>query len=590
MRATVSLVCTRGVRVPLPLLAELKRRRVFRALVGYGLAAFAVLQISEPVMHGLHWPESVLSYLVVALALGFPIVVGLAWIFDVSAGGIERTRSVSPLTVPNRARVALVLVGIGLLAAAPGLTWYFVWRGRDRTAAGTARAASVAVLPFVNLSGDKDNEYFSDGMTEEIINGLANVEGVRVVARTSAFSFKGKNLNVRTIGEELNVSAVLEGSVRREGNRLRVFAQLIGAADGYHIWSKTFDRELKNVFAVEDEVASAIVQALTPKLVPQRPLVQPTTASTEAHDLYLKGRHLWSQRSEETLRRAKGFFEQAVALDPRFALAHSGLADCYSLSMDYSGARAEDVLPKAKVHALKAVELDDALAEGHASLGAISEHDYEWDTAERELKRAIGLRPGYATAHQWYAEVLLAKGRLPESRAEAERARQLDPASPIVNHILAVVFFSSRDYDRSVEQSTKTLELDPTFQPARAFLALGHLRAGRIAQSMAVLEGAGTASVLQPVRVQVLAARGDRTEAQRLLAEAEGRATVWYPRGALAAAHLALGEKDEAFAWLEKGVEGKDSLLPMTIRWNLSWDPIRSDPRFQKLLQRMNLD
>ena len=574
----------------LPLLAELKRRRVFRALIGYGLAAFAVLQISEPVMHGLHWPESGLSYVVVALALGFPIVVGLAWIFDVNAGGIERTRFASPLAAPGRARVALVLAGIGLLAATPGLTWYFLWRGRDRPATDLPRAASVAVLPFVNHSDDKENEYFSDGMTEEIINGLANLEGVRVVARTSAFSFKGKNLNVRKIGEELNVSAVLEGSVRRDGNRLRVFAQLIGVADGYHMWSKTYDRELKNVFAVEDELAAAIVQALTPKLVAERPLVQPTTASTEAHDLYLKGRYLWNQRTEETLRKAKGFFERAVTLDPNFALAHSGLADCYSLFMDYSGARAADVLPKAKAHALKAIELDDVLAEGHASLGAISEHDYDWVTAERELGRAIELRPGYATAHQWYSEVLSAKGRLPEARAEAERARQLDPTSPVVNHILAIAFFNSRDYTRSVEQSMKTLELDPTFQPARAFLILGHLHAGRTAEAMAVLESASTASILQPLRVQVLAARGDRTEAQRLLAEAEGRATVWYPRGALAAAHLALGEKDEAFAWLEKGVEEKDSLLPMTIKSNRTWDPIRSDARFRKLLQRMNLD
>ena len=241
-----------------------------------------------------------------------------------------------------------------------------------------------------NTNGLDDVRHCQIPSRHTIINGLANVEGVRVGARTSAFSFKGKNLNVRKIGEELNVSAVLEGSVRRDGNRLRVFAQLIGVADGYHMWSKTYDRELKNVFAVEDELAAAIVQALTPKLVAERPLVQPTTASTEAHDLYLKGRYLWNQRTEETLRKAKGFFERAITLDPNFALAHSGLADCYSLFMDYSGARAADVLPKAKAHALKAIELDDALAEGHASLGAISEHDYDWVTAERELGRAIG--------------------------------------------------------------------------------------------------------------------------------------------------------------------------------------------------------
>src|SRR5438128_6514562 len=278
----------RGPRVEAgSLVAELKRRRVFRALVGYGIAAFAVLQIIEPRMHGLHWPDAVLSYVVVALAAGFPIVVTLAWIFDVNQGHIERTAGAGG---PRGARLALILAGIGALAAAPGLVWYFVWRG-DRAA--VAREPSIAVLPFVNLSSDRENEYFSDGVTEEIINALANVDGVRVVARTSAFSFKGKNVNVRQVGEELNVATVLEGSVRREGNQLRIAAQLIGAADGYHIWSKTFDRELKNVFSLEDELARAIVQSLKPKLVPERALVQQAAVSTEAHDLYLKGRYFW---------------------------------------------------------------------------------------------------------------------------------------------------------------------------------------------------------------------------------------------------------------------------------------------------------
>src|SRR5438874_7039493 len=291
----------------LPLFAELKRRRVFRALVGYGIAAFAVLQIVEPVMHGLRWPDTVLSYVVVALAVGFPIVVTLAWIFDVNQGRVERTGG-----GPGGARLVLILAGIGALAAAPGLLWYFVWR-TDRGAAARAREPSIAVLPFVNLSSDRENEYFSDGVTEEIINALANVDGVRVVARTSAFSFKGKNVNVRQVGEELNVATVLEGSVRREGNQLRIAAQLIGAADGYHIWSKTFDRELKNVFSLEDELARAIVQSLKPKLVPERALVQQAAVSTEAHDLYLKGRYFWNQRSRESLTKAKASFEQAVA-------------------------------------------------------------------------------------------------------------------------------------------------------------------------------------------------------------------------------------------------------------------------------------
>src|SRR5437763_12121776 len=245
-------------------------------------------------MHGLHWPESVLSYVVLALAAGFPIVVALAWIFDVNAGRIERTVSATPLQGGKRAGVALLLAAIGVVAAAPGVVWYF-WRRAPP--AHAPQTASIAVLPFVNLSGSKDEEYFSDGMTEEIINALANVDGLRVVARTSAFSFKGKNVDVRRIGEELNVATVLEGTVRRQGNQLRVAAQLIAAKDGYHLWSKTYDRELNDVFLVEDDVARAIVQALKPKLVQPTAMVERTTDSSEAHDLYLKGRYLWNQRS-----------------------------------------------------------------------------------------------------------------------------------------------------------------------------------------------------------------------------------------------------------------------------------------------------
>src|SRR5438270_253846 len=312
----VSFRRPRGAPVYLHLIAELKRRRVFRALVGYGIAAFAVLQIVEPVMHGLRWPEVTLSYVVVALAIGLPIVVSLAWLFDVNAG------------------------------------------------------------------------------------------------------------------------TVLEGSVRREGNQLRVVAQLIGAADGYHLWSKTYDRELKGVFSLEDELARAIVQALKPRLVPAAALVQQTTSNAEAHDLYLKGRFFWNQRSREGFAKATALFEQAIALDPTYALAHSGLADCYSLSVDYARARAAVVLPKAKAHARKALELDDSLAEAHTSLGMVSELDFDWSSAEHEYKRAIELRPGYATAHHWYFLLLAQIGHLTEAREEAERARQLDPTSGIINAAL----------------------------------------------------------------------------------------------------------------------------------------------------------
>jgi len=573
--------------VYLHLFAELKRRRVFRALVGYGIAAFAILQIVEPVMHGLRWPEVTLSYVVVALAIGFPIVVTLAWIFDVNAGRLERTpASGSEL---KGARVALVLVAIGVLAAAPGIVWYFFLRGERGSKAEIARAASIAVLPFANLSGGQENDYFSDGVTEEIINGLANVEGVRVVARTSAFSFKGKNINVRQIGEELNVGTVLEGSVRREGNQLRIVAQLIGAADGYHLWSKTYDRELKGVFSLEDELARAIVQALKPRLLPAAALVQQTTSSTEAHDLYLKGRYFWNQRSGESFAKATMLFEKAIALDPTYALAHSGLADCYSLSVDYARARAAEILPKAKAHARKAAELDDSLAEAHTSLGMVSELDYDWARAEQEYKRAIELRPGYATAHHWYFLLLLNTGHLAEARKEAERARQLDPTSAIINVAIVGLFLDNREYDGAIEQALKSLELDPNFDLARMLLAFSYRQAGKISEALTALDQV-RAIPTGALRAELLAAAGDRVAAQQLLADVEKRfPTQPVARGGLAMAHLALGDKDGAFLWLNRGVEERDQTV-QNLKVSPQWDPIRSDPRYHTLLKRMKLE
>ena len=567
-------------------LQELKRRRVFRALVGYGIAAFAILQIIEPVMHGLHWREEVLSYSVVALGLGFPLVVALAWIFDVNQGRVERTAP-GPL---RGLRAALLVVGIGLLAAAPGVIWHFLLRPNVPPQPAGEAAASIAVLPFVNLSGDKQDEYFSDGVTEEIINKLANLEGLRVVARTSAFSFKGKSLNVRQIGQELNVSTILEGSVRREGNRVRIVAQLIGAAEGYHLWSKTWDRELGNVFSLEDELAHAIAQALEPRLVQRNARVE-TTSSTEAHDLYLKGRYFLNQRTREGLAKAAQMFEQAISLDPRYALAHSGLSDCYSLDIQYGGADSAEALPKAKAHALKALELDDRLAEAHASLGIVSRDYYDHDASVRELKRAIELRPGYATAHHWYALTLLGLRRLADSRTEAEQARRLDPASASINTVTGIVSFNSRDYERAIEQLTKALELDPNFDVARLWLVYSYLQSGAVAKALAAVDAAKRPSnALSGARAHVLAAAGDALGAQRLLADVEKRfAAEPLPRGVLAAAHLALGDEAGAFAWLEKAVETRDQSL-IGVQVNPIWDHIRPDPRFHSLLRRMNLE
>ena len=583
--------------------AELKRRRVFRALVAYGIASFAVLQIIEPVMHGLHWPETVLSYVVVALAAGFPVVITLAWIFDVKAGRIERTGPAAASTGLKGIRLALLLVGIGVLAAAPGLAWYFFFRSdtrivarRDGQSAAAGERKSIAVLPFVNMSSDKENEYFSDGITEELINALANIDGLRVASRTSAFAFKGKDVDIKQLGEKLNVGAVIEGSVRRDGDRLRITAQLINIADDYHVWSKTYERELKNVFEVEEELARSIAQALKAKLVQTEaaPLVKPTTSNLAAHDLYLKGRYLWNKRTGEALTKAIGYFQQAIEQDPSYALAYVGLADTTALLPDYGSTSAAEASPKAKQAALKALELDGTLAEAHDVLGIISFRNFEWSAAENEYRRAIELKPEYPSGHHRYGVLLINLGRLEDARAELERARQLDPTSLIINGIVSLELVSAREYDRAIEQAKKTLELDPGFWLARMHLAGAYMGQGRYAQAVAELEKPGLSTAIPPAYTGFLgyayAMSGRRVEARRILAELEARSKREYvPPTAPALVYTGLGDKDQAFAWLDRAYAEREMYL-LHLRSMPLFDSLRSDPRFTRLLEQMHLE
>ena len=508
-----------------------------------------------------------------------------------SAGEVAAALAAAAGDAPVRPRRVIfgLLLGAVLAALAAGGS---AWQSRRAAGSAPAEAApSIAVLPFVNLSADKENEFFSDGMTEEIIDALANVEGVRVVARTSAFSFKGKNVNVREIGRELGVATVLEGSVRREGSQLRVVAQLIDAASGYHRWSKTYDRELKNVFAVEDELARAIVAALRPKLLPAAALVPEATTSSEAHDLYLKGRYLWNQRTPGALARAQALFEQAIAVDSSYALAYSGLSDCYSAQVDQSVAPAAELLPKAKAFALKALRLDDALAEAHASLGLASCLGYEWVAAEREFRRAIELRPGYALVHHWYSLLLKETSRIPEATAEEERARQLDPTSWVVGSGLTYVYLLNGEGERAIALLKQVIELEPSAILPRCLLSVSLERLGRAADAQAVLDEAGPARNACPLaRVRLLVRAGDISAARRLVAQVESPAAVErVSTFQLAELHLALGDADGTLTLLEKAVAERGVRLGSGLKVDPQWEPIRGDPRFHRLLLSMHL-
>jgi TolB-like protein/predicted Zn-dependent protease len=417
------------------LLAELKRRHVFRALIAWGVFSFAVLQIIEPIMHGLRWPESVLSYVVAALAAGFPVVVGLAWMLS----GEEPTSQ-----APRGLRLGLLILALGAIAAAPGLFWYFVRGARQeespppqptaQSAPARPGTASIAVLPFVNLSADKDNEYFSDGLSETLLDMLAQVPALSVAARTSSFAFKGKADDIRKIGAALGVQNLLEGSVQKSGGRIRVTAQLVRAQDGSHLWSHRFDRDLADVFKVQDEIAGEVVQALRVALLDadRARLTQKRTDSFEAYQEYLQGNALLPERKVEQLRRAVTHFERAIALDPGYAQAYVGASDALLMLIWYGDATDEQ-RARSKRYAERALELAPNLGEAHASL---AEHLYSADDnagAQRELQRAVELAPSDATVHHWYSEALLEPpARTEESLMHAERAAALDPLSPVI--------------------------------------------------------------------------------------------------------------------------------------------------------------
>jgi len=331
---------------------------------------------------------------------------------------------------------------------------------------------SIAVLPFVDMSPNKDQEYFCEGMAEEIINALSHITDLRVVARTSAFSFKGKDMDIREIGKKLNVEVILEGSVRKSGDNLRVTAQLINIEDGYHLWSEKYERKLEDVFAIQDEISLAIVENLKVKLLSdeKNELLKRYTENKEAYNLFLKGRYYWNRRSEVGFSKAFGFFERAIELDPDYALAYAGLADCYCM-LSIHLARPEPFIRKARIAAEKALSIDETLAEAHASLGFIKlTYDWDWLGSERSFKQAIHLNPHYPTANNWYALLLSILNRHDEAIHYMTQAWEYDPGSPIINRDLAVMYAWAGDYQKALNQLLFTIDLDPDFAPAYFFM------------------------------------------------------------------------------------------------------------------------
>ena len=583
--------------------SELRRRRVFRALVGWGILSFAVLQVIEPIMHALGLGEWTLKVVVGLLALGFPVSAALSWVYDLRRTGIERTPAApegpgtpaSPRT--GRIRLALLLLGLGAAAASPGLVYFFVWPGAarrpaEKVEAGPAvRAApSIAVLAFADMSPGKDQEYFADGLSEELLNLLAKVPGLRVAARTSSFAFKGKNEDVAQIGQKLHVAHILEGSVRKAGDQIRITTQLINVSDGFHLWSETYDRRITDVFAVQDEIAKAVVGALKLQLLAAPGSKERRTTSAEAHDLYLKGLYLWNQRSPDALLRAADFFREAIRADPGYALAYVGLADAIQVRTGYAWIRSSELGAQAKAAALHALELEPDLGEAHASLGIMLANDFDWPAALDHYRKAIALRPNYATAHQWYAGALSALGRAAEARQEIELALRLDPTSRVIHLNAGQFAMEARDYPRAERHYRAALDLAPDFQSARSELAMVYARDGKRAEALAELQKVSPLSEDRHTYPIVHALTGQRPEAEREARELEAFATKHYvPATILASVWAALGDKDRTFAALRRVCQERDGAWGASVKVDPLYDGLRSDPRYGEILDCLNL-
>jgi len=480
--------------------------------------------------------------------------------------------------------------GLALAALFALAAWFAVFRGRGEA------IDSVAVLPFVNTNPDRNTEYLSDGITESLINSLSQLPNLRVIPRSSAFRYKSRDLDPRTVGKELNVRAVVTGRVLQRGDTLVIGAELVDVTRDSQLWGAQYSRKVADILPVQEEISREISEKLRLRLTGEekRRLTKRYTENTEAYQLYLQGRYYWNKRTADGLKKAVEYFQQAIEKDPGYALAYTGLGDAYNIMGWYDVLSPEDSFSRAKGAVLKALEIDPGLAEAHNSLAYIREHyDHDRPDAEAEFRRAIELNPNYGTAHHWYALFLRDSGRIEEAKAEIERAMRIDPLSLIINMAYAAILYNAREYDRALLQYQKTLDMDPSFFPARREIGRVYEQQGDYDKAIAEFQ---KARQLAPNDTHLLAwlgyvyaVSGKRTEAQELLEELRNRSRSGYvPAYSWGVIYTGLGNADQAFAWLKRGCNESDSWLSQ-LKVDPEFDTLRSDPRYRELLRCLGL-
>ncbi len=582
---------------PRKFFSELKRRNVYKVAIAYAVVAWLLMQIATQVFPFLEIPNWAIRLVIMLIVIGFPIALIIAWAFELTPEGLKRTEFADELPkkpVRSRAWIYVVVIA-GVISA----SLFFLGRYTAPNKQGWRAdlpGKSLAVLPFANLSGNPENAYFAAGIQDEIITRLAKIAQLKVVSCLSTQRFKSSPDDLPAIAKQLGVANILQGSVQRSAHEVRVNVQLVKAETDTHLWADTFDRQLTDVFQIESDIAKTIAEKLQTKLTgsEERAISVKPTADLEAHELYLKGRYLWNRRTAESLKKALNYFQQAADKDPNYALAYAGIADTCALFPVYGAGAPQEYLPRAKAAAMKAVELDDSLAEAHASLGLVLVCSFKPAQSAKEFERAIQLNPNYATAHHWYARLtLLMTGEFDRAMAEAKRADELDPVSPIIHVDLGMVHLMSKRYDKAIEQYHDTLEMNPEFYFAHRYLGLALELKGDISEAIAeykrALELNDDPSGLGFIG-HAEATAGRQKEAREILAQLTEAAKRRYVQPyAFAVIHLALGERDQALDWLEEAARGDQSGLPSInfIKIDPYLDPLRGDPRFEALVEKV---
>jgi TolB-like protein/Flp pilus assembly protein TadD len=582
--------------------AELKRRNVYKVAVAYAVVAWLLIQAASILFPTFEAPAWVMKVVFALVALGFPIALVLAWAFELTPEGIKRAEDVqSGESITRRTGRKLVALTVGLAVIAAGLLAFQFLQSKSSSSTALARpldsipAKSIAVLPFDNLTEEKANAYFAEGIQDEILTRLAKVAELKVISRTSTQQFKSAPANLREIAKQLGVANILEGTVQRSPDQVRVNVQLINAATDGHLWAEIYDRKMTDIFALESEIAKAIADKLQAKLTgnEEHAIVAKPTESTEAHDLYLKGRYFWSKRTAKDLRTATSYFEAATKADPKYALAYAGIADSYLLLPFYGGeTEPAETYPKVKEMAEKAIALDPTLPEPHASLGLLhTVADYNFTDALRELERAVALDPNYATAHHWLGNAALPPlGLFDRAIAESKRAVELDPLSVNINNDLGGTYWYAGRFKEAIVQHRKAVELAPDLYYPHYNLAQALQCDGDLPGAIAEYE---TAVRLDddPYPLGLLGAAkakaGDRDRARAILRQLEELKTRRYvPDYSLALIHLELGEDDEALRWLESSYAHRQADVN-GIRVDAFLRRLHGNPRFEALAEKI---